>query len=181
MRELESLNSEVKIYIDESVKLKETDVIDDVVSSINYEITKINRKTGEEEEETGYYEIEANYLDKIQGYTYEEFEECMKDIENSIYFDVGYTDDEDIDVIIEEIRITIYYLKVKKEYAIEVGGYRLTKDNIMFVKSMDTEEEYEEFMKYYNSLDSTGKITVASHLDKTLEKYLDYADDLMNY
>lgn len=181
-RELESLNAEVKIYIDETIVLKETDVIEDIVSNINYIITKRDKVTGEEETEDKDYEIETCYSDKLTGYTYKEFlEECIKDIESSIFYDVSYTEDKDIEIIIEEITITIYALVARKKYAIEIGDYRLTKDNIMFVKSIDTEKEYEEFMKYYNNLDSTGKITVASRLDKALEKYLDYADDSMNY
>ena len=52
---------------------------------------------------------------------------------------------------------------------------------IMFVKSLDTEEEYQEYLNYYNSLDYMGKTSVTANMDRMLEKYLDYADDLENF
>lgn len=85
----------------------------------------------------------------------------------------------------EEIRHGIGYdgeLRPQKEgVVIKHNGYRFTKEEIMFVKSLDTEEEYQEYLNYYNSLDYMGKTSVTSNMDRMLEKYLDYADDLENF
>lgn len=114
-REIESSNAEVKIYISEDIKLKETDVIEDITSNIYYKIVEINKTTEEEETKEGKYEIEACYDDKYVGYTYKEFlEECIQDIESSIHFDVGYSDEKDTEIVIEEILITIDYIITKK-------------------------------------------------------------------
>ncbi len=64
------------------------------------------------------------------------------------------------------------------KYAIERSGYKLTKEQIMYVNNFNTEKEYDEYMEWYEGLEETSKTSAVASLDKKLEKYEYYSSQL---